>query len=74
MSTAAVSVAAEKSVRECTKELTRTVFDLSESKATAICKKYSQKAVDCAVRLKREKPLSFNLDSALEDCDRKSEI
>lgn len=64
---------AEKTVRECAKELTRISFDLVESKANSYCKKYSQKTIDCAVNLKREKSMSHTLETALEDCDRKPE-
>ena len=60
-------------MRECAKQLTRTNLDLSETKARSYCKKYSQKTVDCALNLKKEKTLSYSLEIALEDCDRKSE-
>jgi hypothetical protein len=66
--------AAQKTVKECAAEVRRTSsLNVSESDAQKICKNYSQKAVDCAIDLKRAKSMSMTLQDALDECARPRE-
>ncbi len=67
-------LAGQKTVKECAAEVRRTSsLNISESEAQKICKNYSQKAVDCAIELKRAKSMTMTLQDALDECARPRE-
>lgn len=63
----------QKTVSECSKDLSRSVFALGDKKSEQLCRKYSQETIDCAIEDYRFRSLGRTFDDAIEDCDRQKE-
>lgn len=60
----------KKTVSECVRDLNRAVFGLGDKKYQAICQKYSQESIECAIENYRGRSLGRTFEDAIQDCDR----
>lgn len=63
----------KKTISECTKDLSRSVFGLGDTKSAELCKKYPQETIDCAIEDYRLRALGRTFENAIEECDRPTE-
>jgi hypothetical protein len=60
-----------KTISDCARDLsTKVWWDGGAKKAEKICTEHKQKTIDCAIDLTKAKPLSYNFQKALADCNR----
>lgn len=63
----------KKTISEYTKDLSRSVFGLGDTKSAELCKKYPHETIDCAIENYRLRALGRTFENTIEDCDRPTE-